>query len=347
MSKHKAAAVTTALALTAVLTGCGNGGGGEGEQTGGGGGTAAQTIRMAIGDPAASSVGVTAEHFADEVADRTAGSVEVETHADGTLFGGDQNAAVNLLGNGTLDCTIISTSVYASFDPNMNAMSLPYLFDDEEQFSEYLQGEPGQQLLDQLESQGIHGVEMLTRTPRHITNSVRPIEQPSDLEGITIRVPQNELWVNFFESLGANPTPMDFTEVYTALQTGTIDAQENPLEVPVNNKFFEVQDYLSLTGHIRDGYVLGCNQELWDSLDEEQQQALTEAAQATAEFKTEYDREDVETTLASLEDEGVQVNELTPEAQTAFQEAAQKVYPDFKSLVGEDFYETTLDFVGK
>lgn len=346
MSKFTATATTTtALALTAVLTGCGNGGGTEGG--GGGGGAETQTIRMAIGDPADSSVGVTAEHFADQVADLSGGSIEVETHPDGTLFGGDQNAAVNLLGNGTLDCTIISTSVYASFNPHMNAMSLPYLFDDAEQFTEYLQGEPGQQLLDSLSEQGIEGVEMLTRTPRHITNSVRPIEMPADLEGITIRVPQNELWVNFFESLGANPTPMDFTEVYTALQTGTIDAQENPLEVPVNNQFFEVQDYLSLTGHIRDGYVLGCNQDLWESLSDEQQQAMTEAAQATAEFKTQYDQEEVETTLAALEEEGVQVNELTPEAQQAFQEAAQEVYPQFESLIGSEFYQTTRDFVGK
>lgn len=345
MPKHQTVVTTTALALTAVLAGCGNGGGGDSQAAGGG--AEAQTIRLAIGDPAASSVGATAEYFAEQIAETSGGSIEVETYADGTLFSGDQNAAVNLLGNGTLDCTIISTSVYASFLPTMNALSVPYLFDDDEQFAEYLQGEPGQQILDSLEEQGIKGVEMLTRTPRHITNSVRPVEMPSDLEGISIRVPQNELWVKFFGSLGANPTPMDFTEVYTALQTGTIDAQENPLEVPVNNQFFEVQDYLSLTGHIRDGYVLGCNQELWDSMDQEQQQAMTDAAEATTEFKSQYDQEEDEKTLAALEEEGVQINELTPEAEQAFQEAAQEVYPEFESLIGSEFYQTTRDFVGK
>ncbi|PRZ11608.1 TRAP transporter substrate-binding protein DctP, partial [Nesterenkonia sandarakina] len=212
MSSRKIPAATTAIVLAAVLTGCGNGGGTDEEQSEGGGGAEPQTLRMALGDPAASSVGVTADHFAEQVAERSDGSIEIENHPDGTLFGGDQNAAVNLLGNGTLDCTIISTSVYASFDPKMNAMSLPYLFDDDEQFSEYLQGEPGQELLDSLESEGIKGIQMLTRTPRHITNSVQAIEEPGDLDGITIRVPQNELWVDFFGSLGANPTPMDFTE---------------------------------------------------------------------------------------------------------------------------------------
>ncbi|TLP77518.1 DctP family TRAP transporter solute-binding subunit [Nesterenkonia sphaerica] len=346
MSTRKTPAVTTAIVLAALLAGCANGGADE-EQPEGEGEVESQTLRMAIGDPAASSVGVTADHFAEEVAERTGGSIEIETHPDGTLFGGDQNAAVNLLGNGTLDCTIISTSVYASFDARMNAMSLPYLFDDEEQFTEYLQGEPGQELLDSLESEGIKGIQMLTRTPRHITNSVRPIEEPSDLDGITIRVPQNELWVNFFGSLGANPTPMDFTEVYTALQTGTIDAQENPLEVPVNNRFFEVQDYLSLTEHIRDGYVLGCNQDLWESLEAEQQEAMTEAAENTFEFRIEDDQRDVEETLASLEEEGVNVNELTSEAKQEFQDAAEEVYPQFSSLVGEEFFETTLEYVGR
>lgn len=347
MYKRKLTVAAVGVALTAALAGCGSSPGSGNGGTSGPSGGDSRTIKLALGDPAKSSVGVTADHYADEVADRTGGSIQVKTYPDGTLFGGDQNAAVNLLGNGTLDCTIISTSVYASFNPNMNAMSLPFLFDNTEQFTKYLQGKPGQKLLDSLEKQGIHGIEIFTRTPRHITNSVRPIEEPSDLKGIKIRVPQNELWVKFFGSLGANPTPMDFTEVYTALQTGTIDAQENPLEVPVSNKFFEVQEYLSLTGHIRDGFILGCNQGLWDSLSAEQQKSMKEAAKATAEFKIEYDEKQAEKTLADLEEKGVKVNDLTPEAKEAFQEAAQKVYPQFKSLVGADFFEMTLEFVGK
>ena len=339
MFKRKAGSATTVVVLAVSLSACGNGDEGDVAET--------ETISMAIGDPAASAVGITADHFAEQVADRSGGSIEVATYPDGTLFGGDQNAAVNQLSNGSLDCTIISTSVYASFEPMMNAMSLPYLFDDEEQFAEYLQGEPGQELLESLEDQNIQGLEMLPRTPRHITNSVHPIEEISDLEGIAIRVPQNALWTEFFGALGANPTPMDFTELYTALQTGTVDAQENPLEVPVANQFFEVQDYLSLTGHMNEAYVLGCNQELWDALDTEHQEALTGAAQDTLDFRIQANQEEEAEALATMEEEGMSVNEVTPEATEEFQEAADDVYEEFRSLIGDDFFEMTLDYVDR
>lgn len=335
-----AAAAAVALTVTTALTGCGAGGDS-------GAGAASTTVRLGVGDPAASSVGVTAKHFADKVNELSDGRIKVETFPDGTLFGGDQNAAVNLLGNGTLDSTIISTSVYASFEPKMNAISLPYLFKDMDEVSKYLEGEPGQELLASLDKLGIKGVSMLTRTPRQTTNSVRPITQPEDFKDLKIRVPQNDLWVKFFGSLGANPTPMDFKEVYTALQLGTIDGQENPLEVPVNNKFFEVQDYLSLTGHISDGYVLGFSKKKWDSFDEETRSVLQEAAAETADFKTQYDNDEATKTLDKLESEGVQVNELTPEAQAEFQEAAQKVYPELQGAVGEEFVQSSLEFLGR
>ncbi|KQR73211.1 C4-dicarboxylate ABC transporter substrate-binding protein [Arthrobacter sp. Leaf337] len=333
-----AAAAAVALTVTAALTGCGGGPGADAPAT---------TIRLGVGDPAATSVGVSAKHFADKVAELSDGKIKVETFPDGTLFGGDQNAAVNLLGNGTLDSTIISTSVYASFEPKMNAISLPYLFKDMDEFSKYLEGEPGQELLGSLDKLGIKGVSMLTRTPRQTTNSVRPIAQPEDFKDLKIRVPQNDLWVKFFGSLGANPTPMDFKEVYTALQLGTIDGQENPLEVPVNNKFFEVQDYLSLTGHISDGYVLGFSKKKWDSFDDDTRKVLQDAAAETAGFKTRTDNDEAEKTLEKLKAEGVKVNELTPEAQAAFQQEAQKVYPELEGKVGKEFVATSLKFLGR
>jgi len=332
-----AAAAAVALTVTTALTGCG----------GAGAGASSTTIRLGIGDPATSSMGVSAKHFADKVAELSDGKVKVETFPDGTLFGGDQNAAVNLLGNGTLDSTIMSTSVYASFEPRMNAVSLPYLFKDSEEVTKYFKGEPGKELLGSLDKLGIKGVSMLSRTPRHTTNSVRPITQPEDFKDLKLRVPQNDLWVKFFGSLGANPTPMDFKEVYTALQLGTIDGQENPLEVPVNNKFFEVQDYLSLTGHISDGLVLGFSKKKWDSFDEETRKVLQEAADETADFKTKYDNDEATKTLDKLKGEGVKINELTPEAREKFQTAAQKVYPELEGNVGKEFVQSSLDFLGR
>ncbi len=163
-------------------------------------------------------------------------TVKVEVYADGILFGGDQNSAINMLQDGGLDALVLSTSVYASFIPQMNAVSLPYLFANYDQFTSYLDGAPGQELLASLDKLNIKGLALSLRTYRSITNSKRPITEPADLKGIKIRVPNNRLWVDFFGGLGADPTPMNFGEVYTALQLKTIDAQENPVEVPLANK---------------------------------------------------------------------------------------------------------------
>jgi TRAP-type transport system periplasmic protein len=349
------ASVAALSALLVVITGCGaddNGDAPEGADNGGeteaSGDFDELEFNIAIGDPADSSVGVTAQHFADELESRSGGTVAARVHADGVLFGGDQNAAVNQLQNGSLDAVILSTSVYASFEGKMNVLSLPYLFGDTDEFITALEGDPGQQLLDSLERLDTQGLSLMIRTPRHITNSVRPIEEPDDLQGVSLRVPNNELWVNFFGSLGANPTPMDFTEVYSALQLGTIDGQENPTEVPLTNNFFEVQDYMSLTGHIADGYILAMNAELFESVGEETQQLLLDVAAETAQFKADYDVNEEESMLAELEEHGMQINELSDEQRAAFQERAQELYPDFADLVGgEDFLNETLEFLGR
>lgn len=337
----------TSIAVAAVLalTACGGGDDSGGGNAGGGGESV--TIRLGVGDPATSSVGVAAQHFADAVGEQSDGRIDVQVFPDGTLFGGDQNAAVNQVQNGTIDATILSTSVYASFEPRMNAISLPYLFEDADQYVEYLEGEPGQALLDSLEKVNTEGLGFMTRTFRQMTNSQRPIEMPADLQGLKVRTPNNELWVDFFGALGANPTPMDFTEVYTALQLGVIDGQENPVEVPLANKFYEVQKYLSLTNHIADAFVLGMNADKFAGLDEEQQQILQDAAAETAEFKRQLDDEEAEKAIAELETNGMEVNELSAEQMAAFQEEAVKLYPQFESLIGPDFVAETLDFVGR
>ena len=140
-------------------------------------------------------------------------------------------------------------------------------------------------------------------------------------------MPQNELWVKFFGELGANPTPMDFKEVYTALQLGTIDGQENPLEVPVANKFFEVQDYLSLTNHISDACVLGFSQDKFEGYSAEVQDVLRDAAADTATWKREADDAQVEESLDDLEEQGVEINELTDDAREEFEARAEELYP--------------------
>ncbi|MFN3724635.1 MAG: TRAP transporter substrate-binding protein DctP, partial [Paracoccaceae bacterium] len=175
-------------------------------------------LRMAVPDPAESSVGKAATRFAALVAEKTAGEVVIQVFPDGILYGKDQNAAINQLGSGALDGLILATSVYASFEPKMNAISLPYLFADYDQLQAYLAGEPGQELLASMERLNIKGLGFFLRTFRNVTTRETPITTAEDFAGLNLRTPNNPLFVSLFQALGANPTPMAFSEVYSALQ---------------------------------------------------------------------------------------------------------------------------------
>lgn len=343
MKNVRTVVVAAVAALSVVsLAACGSNSGAKAA----GGGDPEARFTLSIPDPIGSSVGVTAKHFADEVAKDSGNSIKVTVVPNGTSFGGDQKAAVTRVTQGSLDATILSTSVYANSVKPMNALSLPFLFKDTAQLSDYLAGKPGKDLAGLLESQDkTHAVAFLTRTPREITNSKRPITSPSDLSGLKLRVPGNPLWTTFFSSLGASPTPMDFSEVFTALQTGTIDGQENPVEVPVANKFDQVQKYLSLTNHMSDAFVLGLSDAKWNSLTKNQQDAMNKAGAATAAFKTKYDADQSTKQIKQLESQGMKVNKLSDSAVAQFRDKARALYPQFRDLIGGDFMDETTKFV--
>lgn len=322
-------------AATSVLAACGPGGS-----------NASQRLTLSIADPIDSSVGETAKHFADQVDKASHGKLKVTVVPNGTSFGGDQTAAVSRLSNGSLDATIISTSVYAETIKQMNAISLPYLFKDTDQLTTYLNGRPGDDLTSLMQSKdNIKALALMTRTPREVTNSNRPITTPSDLQGMKIRVPSNPLWTKFFSTLGASPTPMDFSEVFTALQTGTIDGQENPVEVPLANKFYQVQKYLSMTNHMTDAYVLGISHKKWNAFTVEQQKELQAAATETAQFKTNYDTDQAAKQIKELEQHGMKVNELSDAGLAQFREKARALYPQFEDVIGARFVNETTKFV--
>jgi tripartite ATP-independent transporter DctP family solute receptor len=335
--KSKTRALTGVLACTiaaSVLAGCASGAPGSGSPV--------AKIQLSIPDPLTSSVGVTAQHFADQVKKTSNGSVVVTVVPNGTSFSGDQNAAVTRLQGGSLDALILSTSVYASVVPEMNAISIPYLFDDTKEEAAFLAGKPGDVLKEKLKEKNTVALSFLTRTGRQITNSERPIEKPADLKGLKIRVPGNPLWTDFFGKLGASPTTMAFSEVFTGLQTGTIDGQENPIEVPWTNKFSEVQKYVSLTHHINDAWVLALSSKKWDSLNADQKKILTDASAETATFKTEYDAEQSEKQLAELTAKGMKANEPTAAGLEQFKAVSKSLYPDFSKLIGKEFFDQAI-----
>ncbi len=313
------------------------------------GAASAQTeLTLSTPDPDSSEITVAANKFAELVAEKTGGEVTLRVFPNGTLYGGDPSAAVKQIAGGSLDMLLLSTSLYANFNPKFTAISIPYLFDNTEQLRAYLQGDLGAELLADLDDIGVRGLGLWPRPFRQITNSQKPIETPEDLAGLKLRVPNNPLWVEFFGKLGAVPTPMAFAEVYNALQLKVVDGQENPIAVPVSAKFFEVQSYASLTNHIADGWVLAINPAKYDALTDEQKAAIAEAAVEAEAWKVENDATADAAALAEIERNGVAVNSLTPEQQAAFVAVSKELFPTFAELVDDQaFFDATLSAVGK
>ncbi|MFV0334808.1 MAG: DctP family TRAP transporter solute-binding subunit [Tropicimonas sp.] len=308
---------------------------------------AATALRMAVPDPAESSVGRAATRLAELVAEKTGGEVTIQVFPDGILFGKDQNAAINQLGAGALDGLILATSVYASFEPKMNAISLPYLFADYDQLQAYLGGEPGAELLASLDRLDIHGLGFFLRTFRNVTTRETPITTAEDFGGLTLRTPNNALFVSLFKALGANPTPMAFSEVYSALQLKAIDGQENPVEVPWNNRFFEVQGHLNMTQHLADSFLVALSKSAWEKIPAEYHEAVQQAA---AEMIAEHDAEEITQEaeiIGKLEEAGMQVNRFADGELEKVQEIARGIYPQFEEQIGSDFMQMSIAFVSR
>ncbi len=308
----------------------------------------AETLTLSTPDPDNSEITVAANKFAELVAAKTNGELTIKVFPNGTLYGGDPSGAVKQLAGGSLDMLLLATSLYANFNPKFSAISVPYLFDDEAQLRSYLSGEPGQELIADLGSIGIKGLNLWPRPFRQMTNSKHPIEKPEDLSGLKFRVPNNPLWVEFFKKMGAAPTPMAFAEVYNALQLKVVDGQENPINVPLSAKFYEVQKYASITNHMGDGWVLGINPAKFDGLSDAHKKALEEAGREAEAWKVENDAATAETTIAELEKNGMVINRLTPEQQQAFVAVSKELFPVFAGLVKDQaFFDKTVAAVGK
>lgn len=306
------------------------------------------TFNLSTPDPDNSEITLAAQKFAELVKAKTGGEVEVKVFPNGQLYGGDPSAAVRQLSGGSLDMLLLSSSLYANFNPKFTAISVPYLFDDTQQLRTYLSGPLGQELLSDLGKIGILGVTMWQRPMRQMTNSRRPITEPKDLAGMKFRVPNNPLWMEFFAKMGAVPTPMAFGEVYNALQLGVVDGQENPINIPVVAKFYEVQKYASLTNHMADAWVLGINPAKFNALNDAQKKAIKEASVEAEAWKLANDTADANKSIEFLRSKGMAVNSLTPEQQKAFVAVSKQLSPKFQELVKDKaFFDKTLSSVGK
>lgn len=298
-----------------------------------------KTVKLRLGHIANESDAwhLGAQKFAELVKEKSNGTVEVEIYPSSTL--GNDRDLIEGMQLGSVDFALVA-GVLSNFYEPYSILELPYLFRDNDHLEKVLYGEVGTQLKeDLLENADIRGLEFWIRGPRELTAS-KKIETPDDLKGLKIRVPEIPASIKAWEAMGATPTPMAFGEVYSSLQTGIIDAQENPLALIESNKLNEVQDYLMMTNHVY-GYVLLTMSDMtYSKLTKEQQKAVEEAAKEATAYENELVYKLEEELLQKLKDTGMEVVELDTEP---FSEKAKKVHGEFAEKYGQELYESILN----
>ena len=262
----------------------------------------------------------------DVAAKESNGRLEIK-HFPNNMLGDDRTVTESMLMG---DIALVQTqpSVLASMVPDLYVWDAPFLFDKIEDAWQCLDGPLGHAVNDQVESKGLKYLAALENGYRHYTNNKVAVRVPADVKGQKLRVMETDLQIAMWKNWGANPTPMAFTEVISALQQGTIDAQENPLSIIDSNKLYEVQHYISLTGHLFSPHCLYINKEIYDDLDADIRTALDKAVAA---YQTAQRARAVELNALSVEKfkkAGCEVIELTAEERNQWRQAAidGKVY---------------------
>ena len=266
---------------------------------------------------------VAAEKFAELVAERTNGEYKIEIYPNGTL--GGESDMLDSMSMGMLDMGIITSGPFVNFSEMMGVLDMPYLFATNEEAYEILDGEIGQELLGTLEEAGLKGLAYAERGFRNVTTSVRPINSAADLKGLKLRVMENEVYTATFKALEVNAVPMAWAEALTAMQQGTIEGQENPVNVMYSYKLWEYgQKYATFDRHSYATAIITMSLDVFNTLDEETQAIFKQSAQEAAEYERAWVAEQEADQIQALKDNGMEIVE-NPDVDS-FRAAVQPVY---------------------
>lgn len=340
MGKKRITAMVLVFFMALVLlAGCGNNSSSSDQQsqsTGNDSGTITIRVGHVLAPTHPYQLGL--EKFAELVAEKTNGKVKVQAFHSSQL--GNERDMVEGLQLGTLEMTLVSTAPLSSFTKQFEVFDLPFIFKDTQSARKVLDGSIGQGVLDSLQSQGIIGLCYFENGFRNVTNSKKPITKPEDLKGLKIRTMENPVHMASFKVMGADPTPMAFGELFTALQQGTIDGQENPLAIIETSKFYEVQKYLSMTEHFYAPAPLLISKSFYEGLDSDIQKAIKEAALEARDYERGLLDEMNQKLLDELKQKGMEVNTVDKQP---FIDAVQPVYKQFENEIGKDLITQVED----
>lgn len=340
----KRAALGLVLPGVLMMSACGSSSG-SGETKEAAEGIQARTIKAGIGLNEDHPEGQGMIKFKELVEEKSDGKMKVQNFFSATL--GDDQKMTEALQAGTQEITVPSTSPLVGMVQEFGIFDFPFVFNNEEEAYSVLDGEVGQQLLDKLPEHGLVGLGYWENGFRNITNSKHAIATPEDFKGLKLRTMQNEVHLDAFKKLGANPSPMPFSEVFTALESKTVDGQENPLATIKSNKYDEVQSHLSLTEHVYTPFVFLVSKKFWDGLSKEEQEILAESAKEAGKYQRETNQKENDEAVKDLEKAGMKVNEVSEEDKAKMKEVIKPVTDKFAKQYGQELVDAMMSEVEK
>jgi len=294
--------------------------------------SAEETLKMNISIAQNSHYGVAIDTFAKELEKRTNGRYKVQNFYSGAL--GAERESIEGVQLGTMDLTMTSTGPVPNFVPEVAILDIPFLFRDYAHARSVLDGPIGQELLTKFDAKGLKALAWGENGFRHMTNNKRPVNVPEDLRGLKMRTMENPIHIQAYKQFGILPTPMAFTEVFTALQQGTVDGQENPLSVISAGKLGQVQKHVSLTGHVYSPALILMSKARWDKLSAEDKQAFLDSAKEAVKANRARIDEDERRVIGELKGQGVTVVETVDKSK--FQAALAPTFVEFGKRFGQD-----------
>ena len=294
-------------------------------------------LKLGYSSPTSNPWHTCAEGLAQYINENTDGKVKVDLFP-AEMLGSDKQMA-EMIKMGTLDMQIAPQGVVANYEPKMAILELPFLFSSNEKVAELLDSPIGEELAKDLPAQGIRVLAYWENGLRQTTNSKKEILKPEDLKGMKIRTPDNKMTISIFKSLGANPAPLAYSELYMALSQGVFDGQENPVVNIHASKLYEVQKYISLTNHKYEGKPFIVSEKKWSKLPADVQKVIADAAKKYAVENRRMFAEQNEKLLADLEAKGMVVSKpnLDP-----FRDATKAVYAEWSDVFGKDLVDRVL-----
>ncbi|CAN7475086.1 TRAP transporter substrate-binding protein [Bosea sp. LjRoot9] len=271
---------------------------------------------------------------------KSGGKLKIQPYWDGAL--GNDLTATQSVRTGSLDMVLTSTAPLTGIVPALGVFDLPFLFNDEKEADQVLDGKAGTWFSDKLPAVGVINLAWWENGFRYTTNSRRPITKVEDFQGVKMRVMQNTIFIDTFKELGSNAVPLAFSEVYSALETKTVDGQENPYNNIENMKFYEVQKYLTLTKHAYSPTLVLFSKKIWDTLSPAEQGVLKECAIVGQAEQRKVNREKSDLSLANLKAAGMQVNEISPEETARLRDKLKVIYERNAASIGQEALDLVL-----